>query len=77
MTRYLVYSNVGWVFNYCLWHQQWYLCTPRFFWLFAFIVTLLSSFQRNKLVFKFSGRYGVGYRLPEWIAKTKGAFCVW
>jgi len=26
---------------------------------------------------KFSGRCGVGYSLPEWIATTKGAFCVW
>jgi len=25
---------------------------------------------------KFSGRCGVGYSLPEWIARTKGAFCV-
>jgi len=26
---------------------------------------------------KFSGSCGVGYSLPEWIARTKGAFCVW
>jgi len=24
----------------------------------------------------FSGRYGVGYNLPEWIARIKGEFCV-
>jgi len=32
--------------------------------------------SEEQLVLKFSGRCRVGYSLPEWIAKTKGAFCV-
>ena len=34
--------------------------------------------SEEHLVMKFSGRcgVGVGYSLPEWIARTKGAFCV-
>jgi len=32
--------------------------------------------SEEKLVLKFSGRCGVGYSLPEWTARTKGAFCV-
>ena len=47
MTINLVYSTVACLRKYCLWHQQWYLCTPRFVWFFAFIVTLLSSLQRS------------------------------
>ena len=38
--------------------------------LIAFIVTLLSSFQRSK-VLKFSGSCGVDYSLPELIVRTK------
>jgi len=26
---------------------------------------------------EFSDRCGIGYSLPEWTARTKGAFCVW
>jgi len=33
--------------------------------------------SEEQSVLKFSGRCRVGYSLPEWIAKTKGAFCVW
>ena len=33
--------------------------------------------SEEKLVMKFSGRCGVCYSLTEWIAGTKGAFCMW
>jgi len=46
-TNYLVYSTVAWLRNYSLWRPQWYLRTPRFISLFAFIETLLFSFQRS------------------------------
>jgi len=32
--------------------------------------------SEEQLVMNFSGRCGVGYNLPEWIARTKGEFCV-
>jgi len=78
MTSYLVYRTVARLCNYWLWHQQWYSHTPRFVWLFAFIVALLSSLQRSTVIglLQFSGPCGVGYSLPEWIARTK-AFYVW
>jgi len=40
-------------------------------------VVVIKRQQQTTISNKHSGRCGVGCSLPLWIARTKGAFCVW